>query len=291
MTETKERKRGKFSDFEKQSLMDMVARGMSDKEIAEQLNRTEEVVRSHRVKGFASGGEEKEEINDQITVLKDKFYWPALHAQLLDDNEVVYFQNLWASLYNQFFTVSEITHTDEMMIKDLCIVDVHINRALKTKKELLEQIAVLEKDYRLCDDHIDNPIELGNEKRRLNEMIQALRAGLKSLTSEWKEMQEKKDKKFEQLKSTRQQKLELEEKSGKNFFDMLKLLDTFEKREREGYMNELIKMSADKTVKKFTQPTEFGDGEIDKVMLTPESITADYEQEKLERVKEKQNDE
>ena len=280
MNKEKERKRGKFSDFELQSLADMVARGMSDKEIAETLNRSEEVVRTHRVKVGSS--DDKESIVDQITLLKDKFYWAELDAQLLNDSEKTYFQNLWASLYNQFST-GEITHTDEMMIKDLCVMDIHLNRSLKSKKEALELIEQLDHEYKLCDDEIENDAERDIKKRNLNEMINAARSSLKNMTVEWKELQERKDKKFEQLKSTRQQRIETEEKAGKNFFDMLKLLDTFEKREREGYMNELVRLSAARTKQKFSEPTEYMDGEIDKVLLTPESVLKDKEEQDKER--------
>lgn len=266
---SQERKRGKFSGYEKDLIVDMSNRGISDEDIAKEINRTVEMVEEYRKKQPHINKDN--EVVDLVKVLQSKFYWEEIQEQLLDNKERVFFESTWSSLYSQF-AATDITYTDEMMIRDLCMMDIHLNRCLKTKKQVLEQVNILEREMRLCDSEIDDEIERMNAVRNLSEQIVSLRMSLKGLTSEWKEMQEKKDKKFEQLKSTRAQKIELEEKSGRNFFDMLKLLDTYEKREQEGRMNEIIKLSSAKALSKFHEVTEFEDGSLDRPILTPEIV-------------------
>ncbi len=120
-------------------------------------------------------------------------------------------------------------------------------------------------DYQ--DDHITRATKLDPLQSRAN----SLRGAMKALSEEYKILADKKDKKYEQLKSTRQMRLEKAEKAGRSFFDLVSMLDSPEVREKEGRLNELYKMATAVAKQRFEQYHKYEDDKLDRPFLTPEA--------------------
>jgi hypothetical protein len=95
-----------------------------------------------------------------------------------------------------------------------------------------------------------------------------LRGTQEDYSREINEIKKTKDRKFTDLKATRQERLKTVEESGKNFFALVKQLDEIKSREREGRMTALVFEASKKTSEEFKKPYQYLDGEID----TPFSI-------------------
>lgn len=266
-----EKKRGRLSRQDEEIILANID-SKGDDEIAAMINREPYVVTKFRaqlpvVKNVESFG-------DIIKQLEKKFFWQETFSQLIDSNEELYFKNYWSSLVQQFASQG-IMATDELMIRDLIMVDVMMNRSARSRKvaqeEMNEAEFMMDEIYReTADDPIQRQTRLGPIQQRLN----ALRVAMKSLSEEYKILQDKKDKKYEQLKSTRQMRLEKAEKSGHSFFDLIKMLDTPEAREREGRINDLYKVASGVAKKVFEQYHSYEDGKLDRPFLTPEAEEA-----------------
>jgi hypothetical protein len=120
-------------------------------------------------------------------------------------------------------------------------------------------------------EYADDPITRVSKLQELQTRANAMRGALKALAEEYKILAEKKDKKYDQLKATRQLRLEKAEKAGRSFYDLIAMLDTPEVREREGRLNELFKQATDISRAVFEKYHKYDDGKLDRPFLTPES--------------------
>lgn len=263
-----EKKRGRLSRNEEDIITaNMDAKG--DEEIAAMINRDPSVVAKFRAQ--LPVVKNVESFDDVIKQLEKKFFWRETYSQLIDQNEELYFKNFWASLVSQFASQG-IVATDELMIRDLIMVDIMMNRSAKSRKVAQEELNDLEfQADQVFKDTVDNPLARQTQLTPIQQRLNGLRGAMKSLSEEYKILQDKKDKKYEQLKSTREMRLDKVERSGHSFFDLVKMLDAPEAREREGRVNELYKVASDVAKKVFQQYHTYEDGKLDRPFLTPES--------------------
>jgi len=208
--------------------------------------------------------------NDYVATLHTRHFWPTIKRQLMDACEITYFEQSWASLYEQYIG-NEVKHTDEMMIKDLITLDIQLNRILEDRRNMAVEGADLRK---MLDDA--KRIELEPERvERVSTLSRALTQVVAVQETSNKlsnDLQTKKDKKFEQLKATRDQRFKTSEQSRTNFFERVKFLDETAQRKSQGRKNELIRMSAAIHQAKLESPHHFDDGEWERPILTPESV-------------------
>lgn len=262
-----EKKRGRLSKEEEEVILQNLS-SMDDEEIAAILNRDETLISKYRAQ--ASMPDTSESYYELIQQLHKKFFWKETLSQLLDSDEIRYFENYWASLVHQF-APQGILSTDEHMMRDLILVDIHLNRSNQSKKNALSELRNIEKQMAEINAELsDDPLTRATRLEPLNSRANGLRAAMKALSDEYKILQEKKDKKYEQLKSTRQLRLEKTEKAGRSFFDLVKMLDSPEVREHEGRLNELYKISSELARLKFQELTKYDDDRLDRPLLTPE---------------------
>lgn len=201
--------------------------------------------------------------------LKRRFFWEETVQQLLP-NEIEYFQNYWASLINQFQSTG-IVSTDELMIRDLIILDIHLNRCNKSRRAVAAELQEIEDDIiKAMSDFKDDPVGRLAALAPLQDRANALRTASKSLNIESKDIQEKKDKKYEQLKATREMRLEKVEKAGQDFYQLVKHLDSPEMREQQGRINYLYQIAVEIAKREFQQLHKYGNDTYDNPILTPE---------------------
>lgn len=261
------RKRGRLSKEEEKYVFDNLAI-LSDEEIATALNRTPEFVK--QLRSQSSVIQYNNDSGEVIQQLRKKFFWKETVSQLLGLEEVYYFENMWASLYNQF-SAQGVVSTDELIMRDFILTDIAINRNLSNKRTALAELSEAEEqmdEARAIEDANMKMMEMERAQGKIN----GLRGSLKAFSEEWKILVEKKDKKYEQLNSTRQMRLEKVEKAGRSFFDLVKMLDAPEYRALEGKYNEYYKLAAEVARQRYEELTEYPDGTKDVPFLTPESV-------------------
>ncbi len=257
-------KRGRMSDDEKYFL-DQHLDSKTDEELAEHLDRTVAFVSKYRKsKPHMQTTAEEDDI---LVKLHTLYFWKEILTQLSLD-ELRSFEARWVALHHQF---QDVLPTDQMQIKDLIILEILINRVLTEKQKVMSTIDRLEQQLKREE---ERPLELQDTNFMLNleTQLNAAMASQNSRTTEHMKLQEKKDAKFKDLKATRDQRFKQLEDSRKSFFDLMKVLDEKEAREKEGRQIELMRLAAEKKRQDLGEYTEFEDGTVDKPLLNAESI-------------------
>lgn len=272
MNTSQEKKRGRLSREEEDTVYANLAL-KSDDEIGAMINREPEVVARYRAKQPVL--QNNESIVELVQQLHSKFFWQETRGQLLDNDEIRYFEQYWGNLIQQF-APQGILPTDEQMIRDLILVDIHLNRSNRSRRNAHMELNDIEHQIEeTMLGYADDPITRATKLDPLQSRANALRGAMKALSEEYKILADKKDKKYEQLKSTRQLRLEKAEKAGRSFFDLVNMLDSPEVREKEGRLNELYKMATSVAKTRFEQYHKYEDDKLDRPFLTPESEVAE----------------
>lgn len=271
MSTSQEKKRGKLSRQETEIINNNLNL-KSDEEIAAMINREPSLITKFRAQQPVR--QENESIKDIIQQLHMKFFWVETRNQLMNE-EISYFEQYWGNLIQQF-APQGILPTDEQMIRDLVMLDIQVNRSNTAKRNAYVELDEIEQEMEKINiDYIDDPIGRITKIEPLQSRANNIRSSMKSLSEEYKILADKKDKKYEQLKATRQLRLEKAEKAGRSFFDLVKMLDGPEAREKEGRLNELYKIATEISKQRFEQYHTYEDGKVDRPFLTPEAEEKD----------------
>ena len=213
-----------------------------------------------------------EEQDDILVNLHNIYFWKEILTQISQD-EIKGFESRWVALNQQF---QDILPTDQMQMKDLIMLEILINRVLTEKHTVLSTISRLERQLKREE---DRSIELQDTNLMLNieTQLNAAMASQNARTTEHMKLQEKKDAKFKDLKATRDQRFKQLEDSRKSFFDLLRVLDEKESRDKEGRQIELMKIAAKKKQDDLGEYTEYEDGTVDRPMLNEDTVEQEDE--------------
>lgn len=210
------------------------------------------------------GGEDTAHYN-----LISRPYWPELKQQFTD-TELELFKYHWVRVVGQFN--NEVSPTEEIQVVDLIKMDILMNRSLKTNKESLEQIRVLEgliaAERQRDADQVDSD-EVFNMERQ----VAALKASQESLNKDYRELQTKKNSMLKDMKATRDQIRKRLEDSKSNFTSwMTYLMANPEKAAEYGREMEMMKVAMNKELGRLAEPHEYTDGMVDQPFLTPSTV-------------------
>ena len=257
-------KRGRMSDEEK-SFLDQYLDSKDNKQLALELDRTVAFVSKYREsKPHIDTTDEEDKI---ITKLHNIYFWKEIKTQLSIE-ELKSFEARWLALNQQF---QDILPTDQMQMKDLITLEILVNRVLTEKHSVVSTISRLEKQLKREE---EKSIEFQDTNLMLNieTQLNAAMASQNARTTEHMKLQEKKDAKFKDLKATRDQRFKQLEDSRKSFFDLMKILDEKDSREKEGRQLELMKLSAQQKKDDLAEYTEYDDGTVDRPLLNPDTV-------------------
>jgi len=275
-------KRGKVSGAERE-LVAANHETMSVTELAAKLRRSEDFVR--KLIAALPTIQKTEEVGDWVSRLHSSYFWPEVRKGLMG-NEVRYFEQAWASYNNQFGSATDVLATDELMIKDLIMLDIFAERAKNEQTDTMRQIDELEKAiYReeQVSEDVRDQMSLSNWRTQVN----ALNAAKSSLTKHHLDYQKQKDTKLRDLKGSRDQRFKQIEESRRNIFELIKELDTHKRRLQEGRMAAKVAVAAERIADDWNEVMEFEDGTVDKPFLSPEGELKDArlqnEQEEADR--------
>jgi hypothetical protein len=261
-------RRGRATDEEVKFVVDNLD-NMEIEDIAKTLNRSIQFVKDRIAQ--APQLVEDEVVSETVAKLHKSYFWLEIRRTLLK-SEVPFFERQWAKLIDQFST-NEILATDEMMIKDLIMLEIGVMRANAEKRKVLVLIDDLDKKIKREYD-VDEDMRDMAGIQMWHSQLNSLRAALPALSKEHLEYQTRKDQKLRDLKATRDLRFKHIEESKKNIFELIKDLDSHKKRKQEGRFMELMKMAGDKVEKVWQDSLEFEDGTYNTPFLSPEGILA-----------------
>lgn len=244
--------------------------------IAGKINRDPKKVKEWvaRIKVKVATEIKQEEVVELKFELKNRHYYSELKKQFTAE-ELEQIENYWINYIGQF--KSDVLPTEETQIVDLIRYEILINRNLK---EQLDAEQTIERIERLLkrewakpeeDQHLDVLAQLENQ-------LVAARGSKTSRTAEQTRLQQEKNKLFESLKATREQRIKRIEDSKVNIFQLFKALEDVKFKEAEARKAELFKLSAEKEKERLFQYHEYGDGLIDIPILNEDSIKFNEEE-------------
>ena len=246
--------------------------GVSIKDLSAKYGRPEETI-DKSIKDHSASLEQSktnEATADVSGGLRSKHFWSDLKKQL-DDTELNYFEKSWAKLIKQF-SQYEVVETDEMIIKDLVIQDILCNRKLRDIRRINKEIDFYQKELD-AEFNKSDPNDRDNAKmEQCMRHLSSRRSELENLDKSYTQLQQRKEAKFRDMKSTRDKRFKEIEDSKKTFFELVKILDSSIKREEEGEWIELMKRSVAKETARLGASHEYDDGSFDQPLLTPDTV-------------------
>jgi len=273
------RKRGKLSK-EEMAVLDTNMDVMSDEQLAVLLNRTPETVEKYKAKKQQSTEIEASTVAGIRSDLEKKYFWHELQDQLTEQ-ELQAFVSRWVALCSQFQAVRP---TDEMQMVDLIRTEIMLQRIFKREKDVVLEIDEVKKE--LAD--LEDP-KISIADRDVDRIV-VLRGQLNSLMmaqgtfgKDRNQLQADKSKLFRDLKSTRDQLYKQLEDNKTTFWDLLRMLEDKEVREREGRQMELVRLAAGKAAQDLAEETNYEDGTVDRPLLSPEILLAEGERDETNR--------
>jgi antitoxin component HigA of HigAB toxin-antitoxin module len=255
-------------------------------ELARRMRRTEKFVKKHlaQLPVYSQMAAAK----DWIARLHAAPFWSEISQGFVSPSEQLYFQRAWASYMEQFGSLADILPTDELMVKDLIMLDIMSQRAVCEQASLLRRIQELERLIQQESDRDDEDrdrLQITDWRNQLN----ALYAAKTAISKNHLDYQNRKDVKLRDLKGSRDQRFKQLQESRRNIFELIKTLSTQGNRIKEGRINEKIKVAAEAVAGDWNDVIEYDDGSADKPFLSPEGEIKDQEDEEFNRIDEPNN--
>ncbi len=263
-------KKGKVSKIE-QEYVAANHETMKVAEIATKLRRSENFV--SKLIAAVPTLQKTEEQGDWVARLHSSSFWVEVKKGLIG-SEVGYFEQAWASYNDQFGSATDILATDELMIKDLVMLDIFGARAIAEQANTIRLISEIEKSIERegqVDDDLRDQLSLSNWRTQLN----GLNTAKGALTKHHLDYQKQKDTKLRDLKGSRDQRFKQIEESRRNIFELIKELDTHKRRAEEGRLAAKVAHAAERIADDWNEVMEYEDGTVDKPFLSPEGELKD----------------
>jgi len=265
-------KKGRFSN-EEMDFIEAKAEVLSPEDIAKHLDRDPVSVRDWIGKNIGFSNKQKKEAL-VANELKEKPYYRELNHQFTPE-ELEMFEFHFKKMWSQF--KDDVFHTEEMQIIDTIKLEILMNRILKSQHESQEQIqtfSVLVSQEKAVDkDQRDMDYIM-----QLERQIAVLRAGLETLSKDYKDLQARKATMLKDLKGTREQRIKAIEDSKQTFASLVKQIATDATfRTQIGIEMEKMRLAMENEKERLSEYTTYEDGTVDKPFLTPETTEGEQD--------------
>jgi hypothetical protein len=235
-------------------------------DIAKKLDRDVESIDSFVKRKLKRGLSLEEEAAFE---LEDRPYWIELENQFTSE-ELELFKYHWTRIIAQF--KDDVFPTEELQVVDVIKLEILMNRCLKSNKDNLNEMSLLEKlirDERALEKDQRDQDYLMNLERQMA----ALRASQESLNRDYRELQTKKAAMLREMKGTREQRIKRLEDSKQSFTSWIaSLIQDPEKMKRYGIEMEKMRLAMLKEKERLSAFHKYEDGIIDQPFLTPDTI-------------------
>jgi len=283
------RKSGPLSKKERE-ILDRHLTLKTDEELSILINRSEEAIAKYR----ASQGRVAEMTNETADVLKrelkSEYFWEELKIQLSEE-ELKSFENRWISLMNQF---KDVLATDKMQMVDLIRCEILMNRLLVEQKFVRDEMKRVQNELEeyYAKDVMSLEAADHDVMARLTTDYNQLMASHGTRDNTLDKLGKEKKSLLGALKATRDQRVNLLENNKTTFWDLLRMFDDYEIKEREGRHMELVRVAAKQKENELFEFTEFEDGTVDRVILFPELLEGvdDEQPKQINTITAKQTD-
>lgn len=201
--------------------------------------------------------------------LETRPYWKELTAQFTTD-ELELFKYHWSRIISQF--KDDVFPTEELQVVDVIKLEILMNRCLKSNKDNINEMNVLEKlirDERALDkDQRDQDYIMNMERQ-----MAALRASQESLNRDYRELQSKKANMLREMKGTREQRIKRLEDSKQSFTAWVaNLMQDPDTMKKYGIEMEKMRLAMKKEEERLSAFHKYEDGGVDQPFLTPDTV-------------------
>lgn len=263
-------KKGRLSKSEMKYIADNAPHA-SPENIAAHLDRDPETIKKYintKLTTNKDNVRESDEVDAEYD-LKSREFWKVLKKQFSKD-ELETFIYHWKRLIAQFRR--DVLPTEELQVIELIRFEILANRCLVDLNNSKKEVEKLEEWLRTEENkHFEvRDIELVTD---LSRQIGSLRAGRDSLSKEYRDIEDKKNKLFSSLKATREQRIKKLENTKETFDGLIRkiLRDPEFVAEQNMYL-EKMRLALEQEEKRLGDYHEFEDGEVDRPLLTPETV-------------------
>jgi len=271
------RKQGRLTlqeqEFIKKNLGDMTI-----EEISEKLNRDPSSIEKHAKNKLDYKTTKIDKIKkDSQSSIKQRGFWKDLEKQLSTEEQVLFIE-YWSDMVKQFR--DDVLPTEEFQMIDLIRMEIVISRLLKEEKVILKDVAFLDE---LLDFEIKRDIDDDEDKRKRSEEINRLRGEIASLRGrrdslikEYKELADKKQKLYKDMKGTRDQRIKDIENRKETFTTWIikQKRDPVFNKEMNQYM-EQMRIALENEEKRLGDYHNYMDNTVDRPLLNSETVMRD----------------
>lgn len=265
-------KKGRLSKHEIE-VIKKYAPTKDDEWIAAHLNRHPDTIQKFRVKELALSATPEEEAALSINYdLKNKPFWKDFKQQFTE-KELELLVYHWTQIISQF--KQDITPTEELQLLDLIQIKLLVNRNLKDRNELYQQIQQLNKMINELYDKWSGQ-ELPDEEKKylasLTQELANLQASETSKTKEHIQYLSTEERLYKDLKTTRNQRIDRLEDSKTNILDWLKAIQEMDERDKEGKELLLLREATYREKERLGEYHEYMDGIVDQPLFNSETV-------------------
>ena len=261
-------KKGRISKEEELYIENNIGR-LSTEDLAKNLDRDVESVSNFIKRKFKIGASPEEAAAYD---LENRPYWIDLESQFTL-SELNMFKYHWSRIVSQFR--DDVAPTEELQVVDLIKLELLMNRCLKHNKDAIEQISAYE--ALLLEERNREKEERDKEYIfSLQSQINSLKTSQESVNRDYRELQAKKSLMLKEMKATREQRVKRLEDSKQTFSGWVTFLTTNPDLLRSyGIEMEKMRLATEKERERLSALHQYTDGEIDKPLLTPETVLGD----------------
>lgn len=264
-------KTGRLGKEEQQYIADNV-KHMSYIAIARYLDRSSDAVKNYIETKLGMQTQLTSEANPNIpskSNLRDRQFWKGLEQQFTS-SELDCFEEEWDNIQAQF--KNDVLATEESQIIDVIKLSILMHRNLRNQKDALTTADELSESLKDSDEGPDF------NKSFVIEQIAIQRAAQSSLTREYKDLQDQKNKLLSALKGTRADRIKKIDSARESFIAWMdEIVGNPEKRRELGIWMEKQRLAAIDEEVRLSAWHKYmgGDHELDKPLLSCDTVGED----------------
>ncbi len=270
------RKRGQLSGEEKEFIL-AHADKLTAQQMADKLERTVETIAKFVRKYYMprKNPEHREQAEKVAirTELRNSEEWTRLKEEFTG-KELKLFEEKFIALMSQFR--ADVLPSEVTQIMQAIKFEILMSRNLMARQKALLDIERLEKMQESILGQFNSIADMNQDDRsslmNLESQLQIAKTAEQSRTVEYVKLQERHGKLMENLKATRDQRVDKIESGKVNMLGLLKMMSRKEIQEPEGREMELMRLATMKEYNRLGQLYAYEDGTVDRPILSPDTV-------------------
>lgn len=270
-------KKGPLTKEDKEFILTHLDR--DDEWLADKLFRETKIIKSFRNKESArqiQKEQTKKTVSEEDGYLQKLHKWPNWKSIKIayTPDELFIVEYHWTKLHAQFR--GDTTHSEDIMILKFCELEILMDRNKRDRITFTKEVERIETEIQAeaMKKAAGDPYNY-DYVRQLENQIVGLKSSGNASSREYNSLFDQQMQLMEELKATRNQRLEKIIDGKQTFSGWLKLLTDIEYRTRQSREMELFKKAMEREQTRLSEYHEYEDGEIDQPLITPETLKED----------------